>query len=85
MDTYREALDGTRTMINRAYVVMVALDEEGKTRPVPGLLTGGKGPGRNGKQQKSGMNSAGCAEKKDFKTSEEKFFIQDVLNQKGYL
>lgn len=31
VDTYREALDGTRTMINRAYVVMVALDEEGKT------------------------------------------------------
>ena len=31
VDTYREALDGTRTMIYRAYVVMVALDEEGKT------------------------------------------------------
>ena len=42
VDTYREALDGTRTMINRAYVVMVALDEEGKTRPVPGLLTEGE-------------------------------------------
>lgn len=85
MDTYREALDGTRTMINRAYVVMVALDEEGKTRLVPGLLTEGKVPGRNGKQQKSGMNFTGCAEKRDFKTSGEKFFIQDVLNQKDYL
>ena len=42
MDTYREALDGTRTMINRAYVVMVAVDRNGKSRPVPGLLAEGE-------------------------------------------
>ena len=38
IDTYVEALDGMRRMINRAYVVMVAIDEEGKGLPVPGLL-----------------------------------------------
>lgn len=42
VDTYREALDGTRTMINRAYVVMVAMDQNGKARPVPGLLIEGE-------------------------------------------
>ena len=42
VDTYREALDGTRTMINRAYVVMVAVDRNGKSRPVPGLLAEGE-------------------------------------------
>lgn len=42
VDTYREALDGTRTMINRAYVVMVAVDQNGKSRPVPGLLIEGE-------------------------------------------
>lgn len=29
VDTYVEELDGTRRMINRAYVVMVAIDEKG--------------------------------------------------------
>ena len=42
VDTYREALDGTRTMINRAYVVMVAVDRNGTSRPVPGLLAEGE-------------------------------------------
>ena len=42
VDTYREALDGTRTMINRAYVVMVAVDRNGKSRPVPGLVAEGE-------------------------------------------
>ena len=30
VDTYREALDGTREQINRAYIEMVAIDREGK-------------------------------------------------------
>lgn len=42
VDTYREALNGMRTIINRAYVVMVAVDENGKSRPVPGLIIEGE-------------------------------------------
>ena len=38
VDTYVEGLDGMRRVINRAYVVMVAIDEEGNAREVPGLL-----------------------------------------------
>lgn len=35
---YVEALDGSRTMTNQARFVMVALDENEKPAPVPGLL-----------------------------------------------
>ena len=38
VDTVVEALDGTRRMINRANLVMVALDERGRPTPVPPLL-----------------------------------------------
>lgn len=38
VDTYVEALDGTRRVINRAYVVMVAIDEKDQKRTVPGLI-----------------------------------------------
>ena len=38
VDTYVEELDGTRRMINRAYIVMVAIDQEGKPVEVPGLI-----------------------------------------------
>ena len=37
VDTYTEALDGTRQHINRAYIDMVAINEEGKAIEVPGL------------------------------------------------
>lgn len=37
VDTYVEDLDGMRRVINRAYVVMVAIDEHGNALPVPGL------------------------------------------------
>lgn len=37
VDTYVEALDGMRQNINRAYVVMVAIDKEGNALEVPGL------------------------------------------------
>ena len=37
VDTYAENLRGERNMINRAYVVMVAIDEKGKPTPVPVL------------------------------------------------
>ena len=38
VDSYVESLNGMRKMINRAYVVMVAIDEHtGKTKQVPGL------------------------------------------------
>ena len=38
VDTYAEKLRGERGMINRAYVVMVALDAYEKPAPVPTLL-----------------------------------------------
>ena len=38
VDTYREALDGRREMINRAYMDMVAIDCKGRPMEVPGLL-----------------------------------------------
>jgi acyl-CoA hydrolase len=37
VDTFREALSGQRTMINRAYIDMVAIDSEGKPVEVPAL------------------------------------------------
>jgi acyl-CoA hydrolase len=37
VDTYREALDGTREMINRAYIDMVAIDCKGRPKEVPNL------------------------------------------------
>ena len=38
VDTYIEDIHGMRRQINRAYVVMVAIDENGTPVPVPGLL-----------------------------------------------
>lgn len=38
VDTYAEDADGTRRMINRAYEVLVALDENEKKIEVPGLI-----------------------------------------------
>ena len=38
VDTYAENLNGDRSMINRAYVVMVAIDEKGRPVPVPALI-----------------------------------------------
>ena len=37
VDTYAEELDGTRTLINRAYIDMVAINNEGKAIEVPTL------------------------------------------------
>lgn len=38
VDTYTEDLDGIRRVINRAYIVMVAIDENGKPLPVPEII-----------------------------------------------
>lgn len=38
VDTYIEAMDGKRSMINRAYVDMVAIDSTGATVEVPELI-----------------------------------------------
>ena len=38
VDTFREALDGNRELINRAYIDMVCIDSDGKPMEVPGLL-----------------------------------------------
>lgn len=37
VDTYREALDGTREMINRAYIDMVCINCKGQPEEVPAL------------------------------------------------
>ena len=37
VDTYREALGGTREMINRAYIDMVCIDSKGQPMEVPAL------------------------------------------------
>ncbi len=38
VDTYREALDGTREPINRAYIEMVCINCKGQPEEVPGLV-----------------------------------------------
>ncbi|MBR5559564.1 MAG: acyl-CoA thioesterase [Oscillospiraceae bacterium] len=38
VDTFVEHLDGSRTQVNRAYLVMVALDEQEKPTAVPSLV-----------------------------------------------
>lgn len=38
VDTYRESLDGSREMINRAYVDLVAIDSKGNPTQVPELM-----------------------------------------------
>lgn len=38
VDTYVESLDGIRRPINRAYFVMVAIDENDRPKPVPKLI-----------------------------------------------
>jgi acyl-CoA hydrolase len=38
VDTFVEALDGGRRIVNNAHVLMVAVDEKGAPRRVPGLL-----------------------------------------------
>ena len=38
VDTYVEELDGTRKPVNVAYLVLVAIDAEGKPTRVPGLI-----------------------------------------------
>ena len=38
VDTFVEALSGERRVINTAYLVLVALDEDGKPTPVPPLV-----------------------------------------------
>jgi acyl-CoA hydrolase len=38
VDTYAEDLNGIRKVVNRAYLVLVALDEEGKPTEVPKLI-----------------------------------------------
>lgn len=38
VDTYVEDLSGIRKVVNRAYLVLVALDEEGNPTQVPGLI-----------------------------------------------
>ena len=41
IDTYAESLSGVRTMINRAYFVMVGTDDHQHPQEVPGLIVEG--------------------------------------------
>lgn len=38
VETFVESLDGARALVNRAYIVLVAIDERGYPTEVPGLL-----------------------------------------------
>ena len=38
VDTYVETLDGFRHPVNRAYLTLVAVDENGRPKKVPGLI-----------------------------------------------
>lgn len=38
VDSFVEALDGIRKLVNTAYLVMVALDDDDRPVPVPGLI-----------------------------------------------
>ena len=38
VDTFVEELDGSKKMVNRAYLTMVALDDEDRPTPVPRLI-----------------------------------------------
>lgn len=42
VDTYVETLTGQRSVVNRAYLVLVALDDDGNPVEVPGLLPEGE-------------------------------------------
>jgi len=65
VDTYVEDLEGMRRVINRAYVVMVAIDEEGHTVEVPGLRARVKR--QSGKQDRNAMHSANRDAEKVFR------------------
>lgn len=38
VDSYVEEMSGERSLVNTAHLVLVALDEEGRPTPVPGLI-----------------------------------------------
>ena len=38
VDTYVESLSGERYKVNKAYLVLVALDEHERPKPCPGLI-----------------------------------------------
>jgi len=38
VDSFTEDLFGSRTLVNRAYLVLVAIDREGRPSPVPRLV-----------------------------------------------
>ena len=58
VDTYREALDGRREMINQAYIDMVAIDCKGRPRLYLLLRSRRKSSDRNGKQHKNAAKYA---------------------------
>lgn len=57
IDTYVESPDGTRRVINRAYEVMVALDENDNKVEVPGLIVETESEKLSGSGHRSVMNS----------------------------
>lgn len=67
VDTYVEDLEGMRRVINRAYVVMVAIDEEGHAVEVPGLIVESESERQSGKQDRNAMHSANRDAEKVFR------------------
>ena len=67
MDTYVENRHGIRKMINRAYVVMVAVDQEHHPWKFPDFWWNLNQIKQNGKAEKSDMRCENSGEWKDFK------------------
>ena len=67
VDTYVEDLEGMRRVINRAYVVMVAIDEEGHAVEVPGRSLRARVKRQSGKQDRNAMHSANRDAEKVFR------------------
>ena len=74
IDTYVEDSDGMRKMINRAYEVMVALDENDNKVEVPGLIVEKR---QNGRVRKNVMHF----ERKEGLKDSEKFSDRNVTGE----
>ena len=68
VDTYVEALDGFRRSINRAYVVMVAIDEEGVPVTVPGI----------------DLSTLSMAEKAEWENGKKRYELRKKRKQEGF-
>ena len=56
VDTYAESLKGQRRLINTAYLVEVAIDQEGNALEVPGLIRETAEQEMNGKRESADIS-----------------------------